>query len=142
MKSKEEKKEYLRSYQSAKREVQALEDAIAELRDHKISPSMRQPDGMPRTGGVSDLSGYAARLDELEREWEAKKWEAVDRYHRVCADILAMPEETERRLLQYRYINGKTWEQIADTMMYSYRWILKLHDRALEHLKITEKCSL
>lgn len=142
MSSKEEKKEYLRSYRAAQREVEILEEAMAGLKSQKINPALHALDGMPKGNGVSDLSAYAARLDELEREWQAKKWEAVDRYHRVYADILAVPDETERRLLQERYINGRTWEQIADAMMYSYRWILKLHGRALEHLRITEKCSL
>ncbi|MCI8514118.1 MAG: hypothetical protein HFI93_05750 [Lachnospiraceae bacterium] len=142
MLSKEEKKEYLRSYRAAQKEVEILEEAIKGLRDQEINPALRQPDGMPKGSGFHDLSDYAARLDGLEREWQAKKWEAVDRYHRVMTDILAISDETERRLLQYRYINGYTWEQIADSMMYSYRWILKLHGRALEHLRVSEKCSL
>lgn len=137
--SNEEKKEYLRSYRRAKKEALVLEEAIEELRSNRISPSMRRPDGMPKGNGGSDLSAYAARLDELERELQAKKWEAIDRYHQVCADILAVPGETERQLLQYRYINGYTWEQIAVKMGYSWRQVHYIHKRALERFEISKK---
>lgn len=140
--SNEEKKEYLRSYRRVKKEALVLEEAIEELRSNRISPSMRRPDGMPKGNGDSDLSAYAARLDELERELQAKKWEAIDRYHQVCADILAVPGETERQLLQYRYINGYTWEQIAVKMICSYRHVLRLHGKALKNFKMSLNVTL
>ena len=140
--SSEEKKEYLRSYRKAKKEAWALEEAIEELRSNRISPSVRRPDGMPKGNGIGDLSAYAARLDELERELQARKWEAIDRYHRVCSDILAVPDETERRLLQYRYINGYTWEQIAVKMGYSWRQTHYIHRRALEHFEVSTEMSV
>ena len=60
----EEKKQYLRRYQIAKRRVGLIQEEIEELRSSKTSP-VGLGDGMPRGSGTSDLSGYAARLDEL-----------------------------------------------------------------------------
>lgn len=34
-------------------------------------------------------------------------------------------------LLQYRYLQFKTWEEIAVDMGFSYQWIHKLHSKAL-----------
>lgn len=39
-----------------------------------------------------------------------------------------------RLLLELRYLNFKTWEQIAVQMHYSYRNILYLHGKALEQI--------
>jgi len=33
--------------------------------------------------------------------------------------------------LTYRYINGKTWEEIAVEMHYTYKWVHVLHGQAL-----------
>lgn len=131
----EEKKEYLKSYRRAKAEARAIEESIMELRTNKMYPSIGEQDGMPHGSGGSDLSGYAARLDELERRLQAKKWECINLYHQIVADIMDMPEATERTLLQYRYISGWTWERIAVEMNFTYRWVLKLHGKALRNFE-------
>ena len=68
----EEKKQYLRRYQAAKRRAKMIQEEIEELRSSKTSP-VGLGDGMPHGSGTSDLSGYAARLDELLRSWKQKK---------------------------------------------------------------------
>lgn len=136
----DEKKEYLKSYRRAKTEARSIEESIMELRTNKMYPSICEQDGMPHGSGGSDLSGYAARLDELERRLQAKKWECINLYHQIMADIMAMPEATERTLLQYRYISGWTWERIAVEMDFTYRWVLKLHGKALNNFK-TVHCN-
>ena len=40
-----------------------------------------------------------------------------------------------RTLLIARYINCKTWEQIADEMGYDLRWIYRLHGKALKAIE-------
>ena len=52
----EQKKEYLRSYQKAVRREQDILDEIQELRMDKMLPGSRMDDG-PRAAGYSDLSG-------------------------------------------------------------------------------------
>ena len=49
-----------------------IQEEIDELRSSKTSP-VGLGDGLPHGSGTSDLSGYAARLDELMRELEAEK---------------------------------------------------------------------
>ena len=48
--------------------------------------------------------------------------------------IQAVEDSTLRTLLEYRYINGKKWEEIALMMGYDYRYILKIHGKALSML--------
>lgn len=138
----DEKKEYLKSYRRAKAEARSIEESIMELRTNKMYPSIGDQDGMPHGSGGSDLSGYAARLDELERRLQAKKWECINLYHQIMADIMAMPEATERTLLQYRYISGWTWERIALEMGITYRHVLRLHGKALGNVKMSLNVTL
>lgn len=131
----DEKKEYLKSYRRAKAEARSIEESIMELRTNKMYPSIGEQDGMPHGSSGSDLSGYAARLDELERRLQAKRWDCIKLYQEIMGAIMAMTDATERTLLQYRYISGLTWEKIAVELDYSWRSIHYLHSKALKHFE-------
>lgn len=128
----EEKKQYLRRYQVAKRREKLIQDAIAELRSSKTSP-VGLGDGMPHGSGTSDLSGYAARLDELMRELEAEREMQMVTYHEIWNQVKKIPNATEQEVLTRRYLIGQSWEKIAVEMHYSYRQIIRIHGAALQH---------
>lgn len=65
-KENEMKKEYLLKYRGHVRRINRIEAELSELRTMKLSISVNN-DGMPHGSGRSDMSGYAAELDELER---------------------------------------------------------------------------
>lgn len=128
----EEKKQYLRRYQVAKRREKLIQDAIAELRSSKTSP-VGLGDGLPHGSGTSDLSGYAARLDELMRELEAEREMQMVTYHEIWNQVKKIPNATEQEVLTRRYLIGQSWEKIAVEMHYSYRQIIRIHGAALQH---------
>ena len=47
-----------------------------------------------------------------------------------------LEDERLKLLLRYRYISGWTWERIAVEMNLEYRWVLRLHGRALTELEL------
>ena len=131
----EEKKQYLRRYQTAKRRVGLIQEEIEELRYSKTS-TVGLGDGMPRGSGTSDLSGYAARLDELLRELEAEREMQMVTYREIRQQIGMVPDTIEQEILSRRYLIGQSWEKIAVEMKYSYRHVTKLHGYALNHFEI------
>lgn len=131
----EEKKQYLRRYQTAKRRVGMIQEEIEELRSSKTSP-VGLGDGMPRGSGTSDLSGYAARLDELLRELEAEKEMQMVTYREIRQQIGMVPDPTEQEILSRRYLLEQRWEKISVEMNYDYRYVLKLHGKALLHFEV------
>ena len=122
----EEKKQYLRRYQVAKRRVGLIQEELEELRSSKTSP-VGLGDRMPHGSGTSDLSGYAARLDELLRELEAEKEMQMVTYREIRQQIGMVPDAIEQEILSRRYLIGQSWEKIAVEMKYSYRHVTKLH---------------
>ena len=128
----EEKKQYLRRYQTAKRRVGMIQEEIEELRSSKTSP-VGLGDGMPHGSGTSDLSGYAARLDELLRELEAEKEMQMVTYREIWNQVKKIQNATEQEVLNRRYLIGQSWEKIAVEMHYSYRQIIRIHGAALQH---------
>ncbi len=131
----EEKKQYLRRYQAAKRRAKMIQEEIEELRSSKTSP-VGLGDGMPHGSGTSDLSGYAARLDELLRELEAEKEMQMVTYREIRQQIGMVPDPTEQEILSRRYLLEQRWEKISVEMNYDYRYVLKLHGKALLHFEV------
>lgn len=133
----EKKKEFLNSYLRAKQDVQRLEEQLKELRASKMSIVVAN-DGMPKGSGVSDLSEYAAKVDELEREIKAKRYERIQEFLKVQRAIEGMEDGQEKLLLTYRYLRGMKWEAITDEMNYSWQHIHRLHARALKNFKVCD----
>lgn len=132
----EKKKLFLKSYMQAKNDVFRLEMQLAELRLNKLTPSMVPDDGMPHASGISDLSDYAARVDELERELLQKRYKRIRAFQKVQEAIEAMENDREKEILTYRYLQGMKWEEIAVKMGYSWQHVHKIHASALKNLKI------
>lgn len=125
-------KEYLMQYRDAMRRAQAITEHIADLR--AMCEQLRTEDGhkIELDKAVAELvdaerraTGEVDRLAELEREIEQTISRAAEPY---------------RTLLYERYINGKTWEQVAVRMNYSFRHTTKLHGTALRILKDVLEC--
>lgn len=132
----EEKKQYLRRYQEAKKRAKRIQEEIDALRSSETSP-VGLGDGMPHGSGTSDLSGYAARWDELVRELEAEKEMQMVTYREIRQQIGMVPDATEQEILSRRYLLDQSWEKIAVEMKYSYRHVTKLHGYALNHFEIS-----
>ena len=130
----EEKKEYLKSYRKIGRELRSLSEEVNQLRLSQIMPGIVS-DGLPKSSGGSDLSGYAARLDELERKLREKAAELYKCQTEIEADISAMEDANERTVLRNYYLCGMTWERVAVEMGYSWQYIHKIHGRALQNFE-------
>lgn len=131
----EEKKEYLKSYQrSAKREQDILEE-IRKLRMDKMFPSIVN-DGMPKGSSQSDLSGYAATLDDLIEKLKKERLEKIQHLRNIENQISKMQDEDEKRVLRLRYIKGLKWEEVAVEMGRSWQHIHRIHSKALKNFKM------
>lgn len=131
------KKEYLRKYLEAKRMQEVLEREIDELRLDRMIPGSPAQDGMPHGSGGGDLSGYVARLDELDRKLRAQMYKKIQLRAEITEKIDAMSDETESLLLRLRYVHGLKWEEVAVKMDYSWKQIHRLHSKALNNFKMT-----
>lgn len=134
----EEKKKYLKGYIYCKRREKQLAQQIEELRDQKMFPSVNN-DGMPHGSGISDLSGYVAQLDDLISQLEHEREMAVKQYEEIHDQINTMEDNVLRELLVRKYLLVQRWEKIAVAMDYEYRYILKLHGKALRNFQIPER---
>lgn len=132
----EEKKEYLKGYEKAIRQMERSEVKINEMRLNRICPSVNN-DGMPHAHNNNDLSGYAALLDEEERHYMKARYNRIKTCKEISDKIERMENEDEKDVLMYRYIKLMKWEDICVKMQYSWKHIHRIHSKALNNFKMT-----
>lgn len=131
-----EKKEYLSRYRAAIAESGELEEEIAkwESRAEKITSS---PGAVPKSGQHSDrVQDGAVALAELRDKLTTKVTRLIEMRLEIERAIETVSDDTQRILLRYRYVDGLTWEKIAEKMHYTYQWVCVLHGLALQKVKI------
>ncbi|MBO7728002.1 MAG: hypothetical protein J6S50_05765 [Oscillospiraceae bacterium] len=132
-----EKKSYLQWIRRVRYDQDAILEELATLRTRMMSASAKIGDGMPRGGGGSgDLSGYAAKVDELETRLEARLSTYLDAMARLEEDIQAMSDPKEQAVLREYYINGRQWADVARIMGFTIRHVTRLHGWALQHINL------
>ena len=134
-KENEAKKEYLMRYRDAVRSEKQIDEEIRQLRLDTMMPAVVN-DGMPHGSGAGDLSGYAARVDELLADLKDQMERRIAIRREITQKIEEMSSETEKMVLRYRYIHLLNWEEIAVKMCYSWKGIHKVHGRSLQHFKM------
>jgi DNA-directed RNA polymerase specialized sigma subunit len=132
----EKKKEYLKSYRRAVKREQDILEEIQRLRLDKMFPSVVN-DGMPHGSSHSDLSDYAAILDEQIDLLKEERLERVRCYQKIERQIRQMENEDEQEVLRLRYILGMKWEEVAVKMGYSWKQTHRIHSSALKNFKMT-----
>lgn len=136
-------KEYLQLYRDAVRRAQAALDHREELRAiaERITPQYGTTGG--GSSGAGDKLGAAvARIIDAEARVDAEIELLIATEREIEQTINAVKDERLKALLYERYINGKTWEQIAVQLNYSWRQTIRLHGIALSAVKDVIECHI
>lgn len=134
----EAKKKALGEYMEAKKEWGYWARKVAELEplDLYSSPSLS---GMPGGGSAGNLIEAAVVELETAREHKAEakiRMEAARA--RVMAIIQTAPEADQRVLLMRRYIDGQSWDDIAEAEGKSRTWATNTHGTAMKLITLPE----
>lgn len=130
----EEKKEILRSYRLRKAAAAQILNKLKELEAQAL-PKAISYDGMPKGGEPKDMSGWAARVDAMERKLQ-KAYEAeLDALDRITTAINAMDDNFQKRVLWMHYVDLKRIEKIARELHYSEDWTWKAHNRGVRSIR-------
>ncbi len=133
----EAKKAFLERY---KWDIKALEEIEGEITACRLGalPGAIQYTGMPHgSGNDTDLSDYAAKIDDLLIEFRAKREKAIRDLREISAAVEAVEDAKSNILLRYKYIQCKDWDEIAVCMGHSEAYVRRsLHSKALKNFKI------
>lgn len=130
-----------------KKEIEELEQNIRRIEqmDIETSPIKVTASGksFPYTQGRVTVQGYNPKLaDRRDRQLYEKRILLGDRKHkaaeeekRLLAFINDIEESRIRRIMQYRYVDGYSWEKIGSIMHFDRRTGERIISRYLKHKK-------
>ena len=132
-------KEYLGQAYRLDQRINSKLEQVLSLRELTTKATATMSD-MPGGGSrnVYKMQDIIGKIVDLENEINADIDQLVDLKREMVASIKAVADPELQTLLELRYLCFKTWEQIAVDMQYSTRNIYKLHDRAVEAIKISQ----
>lgn len=132
----EEKVRWLRRYQDSLHREQELAEEVEQLRSRacKVTPSLS---GMPV--GTSDGQALPRAVEQI-LEAQQELLDQINYCGAIREEIVSMLEQAtsarDQEILRRRYLLGQKWEQIAVEMHLEYRWVRRLHKRAVGILSI------
>ena len=131
-------KEFLRRARRVDRRVDEATERVDRLRAKLEAGRLSSITGMPR-GGAQDWTATADKLIELEKRVNARIRELVRVKHLAMDAIDRVDEARLREVLELYYIDGFSWEQVAQRMDLDKRWVFRLHGRALQRIEVPEE---
>lgn len=75
---------------------------------------------------------FMVRLAELGDEYARMQMSYKLERDKRIAMINGLPKKEHRKVLRKRYVDGKTFEEIAVALHYTYRHVTRLHGSALQ----------
>lgn len=129
-------KEFLQQYGEAVRIADMLR--IEYKQELELLDSIRSPlnnDGTPRGNGISrSTETKAIRLADKAHKLKEAELEAV-RIRQIVFDAINKIPGDKGNVLYERYINLKSWDEVAEAVCYSKRHAYNLHEEALAEIK-------
>lgn len=125
----------LKKYRTINRECEQLGEQMIRLQSRILSPKGQAVTGEPPSGSVDhDSIGKVYEIiDTLQKKYCDKLLELCELQLSIEQAIEGL-DGTERILMRYRYLQGLTWEQVAEKMHYTYQWVCHIHGVALKKL--------
>lgn len=130
-------KEYLQQYADAVRIAERLKTEYKDELDQIDNiRSALGGDGLPKGGGISKtVEERAIRLADKALEYKQAELDAIRIRQEIFDAISAVPGE-KGDVLYERYINLKSWGEVAKTVGYSKSRTHDLHNEALTLVKV------
>lgn len=131
-----EKIKYLSRYIALNRRI----DRLLEEKAKWWSLCLKTTTNLSQTPGGGESGSPVERPMDKVLEIETEINREIDELQTVRQEIRAalnqLEDENLKLLMEYRYIDGLTWEQIAVKMNYSYMQICRLHGKALRTIML------
>ena len=130
-------KHELQEYMKQVREQKRLESRIAELTAEMQRIKSVVLSDVPKGKGKSNerLEQIIDEKQQLINDYKEQIKKAHIIMSKIEVAVNSLSDERFRMILSMRYLDGRTWEYIADKMNYELRWIYILHGRALNKIR-------
>ena len=126
-------KEYLRQIGTLDAKINRRMKQVEELKALATSTGSLTPGDKVQSSPSGDkMSGIVIKWIDMEHEVTAMIDELIDLKNQIIGEIHQLDDVRYIRILEMRYIDQETFEQIAVTMHRDIRHIFRLHGYALQ----------
>lgn len=127
---------YLSRYRRMSKRIDRLLEEQSRWREMalKITPVLSQTPGGGESG--SPIERPMDKVLEIDVEIKREIYELQTVRQEIRSALDQLEDENLKLLMEYRYIDGMTWEQVAVEMHYSYMQICRLHGKALKTIML------
>lgn len=139
----QEKIRYLKLFCNMDKKITRRANEISYWRE-KLEHVTSVPSATPKGGGsiYPKAESIVARIIDLEASLNRDIDVLIDIKYIINEIIEKIEDDRERLLLEYRYIDCKTFEWIAAEMELSWQWTHELHGRALSKIQLEHLIEL
>ena len=133
----EQKIQYLSRYRRLNQRIDHLLEEQSRWRERalKITPTLSQAPGGGGSG--SPIERPMDKVLEIDEEINRE----IDTLQTIRQEIREtlnqLEDESLKLLMEYRYIDGMTWEQVAVKMNYCWRQVCRKHGQALTQIRMS-----
>ena len=82
---------------------------------------------------------YLDDIREMEKKLQRELCELVELKKQISGSLEKMEDREERLVLTYRYLDNRTWEQIASLLNVSDRTVHRVHASALRNFPMPDE---
>lgn len=125
-------KQYLRQVRRLDNIVNAKLQQVEMLRAMTTRMTANLTTDKVQESNIPDkISTLICKIVDLEKEIINDVDKLIDLKAEIMRKIDSIQNDNYRLLLTLRYLNFKSWEQIAVEMGFTFQWVHELHKRAL-----------
>lgn len=133
-------KEYLRQAYRLDRKIKSKLDLVLSLRELATKTSqVLNAEPVSGTKNPYPMADAVGRLVDVEREIDRDTDRLVCKKIEISRIIGKMRDAKCGELMRLRYISFDSWEDIAEKMNFTVRWVQKLHAKGLGEIEMILK---
>lgn len=139
----QEKIALLKKYREASKMVEYYKRDLEQYRVTNEQAKSQHITGMPVAhGSTSDLSDYIVALGVIRDKMYSKMLQAERMKLNILVWTESLEDVDERLVINYHYIHGNTFDQIAEKLVYNKSTIKRKHKSAVNNLPDPERNDL
>ena len=127
-------KEYLRQIAVLDAKIKRRQTEIEELKTAAthITTTLDENKVWTAGGSIDKIADIVTRWVVMEQNVAEMLDQLMTLRHKIIGEIHQLTDDRYIRILEMRYVDRETFEQIAVNMQYDIRWIYRLHRYALQ----------
>ena len=130
-------KEYLNQAYWLDRRIDSKLEQLSALSDMATKTTrIMSDDVVSHTRNVHSMQDIIVKIVDMKAEINTDIDHLVDLKREIMQVVKAVPNPEHQTLLELRYLCFKSWEDVAQELGYNVRHIYRLHDEAVEQIKI------